>query len=264
MKKLFVLLLSLLALPLHASDWQDDPRLAAAFARAGLAGTFVVYDVAADRLIGHDRARAETRFIPASTFKIPNSLIGLDSGTVASVDQALPYGGKPQWNKAWEKDMGLREAIKVSNFPVYQELARRTGLARMQAGVKALGYGNGEIGTAVDRFWVDGTLTISAVEQTRFLARLARGELPVSRQAQADVREITLLESGPGWSLHAKTGWSDASRPDLGWWVGWVEKGGRVYAFALNIDMPPKPALDGALKARIGLGRECLGILGIL
>lgn len=264
MKKLFVLLLSLLALPLHASDWQDDPRLAAAFARASLVGTFVVYDVAADRLIGHDRARAETRFIPASTFKIPNSLIGLDSGTVASVDQALPYGGKPQWNKAWEKDMGLREAIKVSNFPVYQELARRTGLVRMQAGVKALDYGNGEIGTAVDRFWVDGTLTISAVEQTRFLARLARGELPVSRQAQADVREITLLESGPGWSLHAKTGWSDASRPDLGWWVGWVEKGGRVYAFALNIDMPPKPALDGALKARIGLGRECLGILGIL
>lgn len=260
MKRFLALLCLLQPLPALASVWHDDGRLAAAFAKAGLRGTFVLYDVAADRLVGHDRARAETRFIPASTFKIANSLIGLDTGTVSSVDQVLPYGGRPQWNKAWEKDMGLREAIQVSNFPVYQELARRIGLAPMQAGVKALGYGNGEVGTALDRFWVDGTLTISAVEQAHFLARLARGELPVSPKAQADVREITRLESGPGWSLHGKTGWSDNSRPDLGWWVGWVEKAGRVYAFALNIDMPDK----NALPARIALGRECLAILGVL
>ncbi len=51
--------------------------------------------------------------------------------------------------KEWEHDMGLRDAIKISNVPIYQELARRIGLERMKAGVEKLDYGNKDIGEVV-------------------------------------------------------------------------------------------------------------------
>ena len=142
----------LLASNAHALDWQDSPEVGKLFSNGCVQGTFVLYDIAADHLIWHNRVRAVTRFIGASTFKIPNSLIGLSAGAVKTVDEVLPYGGKRQPSKAWEQDMGLRSAIKISNVPVYQELARRIGLERMRDNVASISYGNGEIGTVADRF----------------------------------------------------------------------------------------------------------------
>ena len=260
MKRLLSVVIMLLASNAYALDWQDSLESGKLFSNGGVQGTFVLYDLAADHLIGHNRVRAATRFIPASTFKIPNSLIGLSIGAVKTVDEVLPYGGKRQPSKAWEQDMGLRSAIKISNVPVYQELARRIGLERMRDNVARISYGNGEIGTAVDCFWLDGPLQISAVEQTQFLARLARNELPFPRDVQAKVREIVQLEQGNGWTLYGKTGWADAESPGIGWWVGWVQKGDRLYSFALNIDMPQ---VSDATK-RNELGNAILKILGVL
>ena len=258
MRSFFALLLLSLASPVWA--WQEQPAIAELFQAVGARGTFVLLDVQDGSLRGHAQARAETRFIPASTFKLANSLIGLEVGAVKDVEQPLPYGGKPQYLKAWERDMGLREAIKVSNVPVYQELARRIGLPQMRAKVRQLDYGNAEIGTQVDNFWLVGPLQISAVEQARFLARLAQGQLPLSATTQAQVREIARLEQGDGWTLYGKTGVAGSYDPDLGWWVGWVEQGGKLYSFALNIDMP-QPDTSGK---RIELGKASLRALGLL
>lgn len=242
-----------------ARTYREVPELAKVFSANGITGTFVLFDVASDTMLVSDEARAKKRFTPASTFKIANSLIGLDAGVVKSVDEVLPYGGKPQPRKEWEHDMGLRGAIKVSNVPVYQELARRIGLERMREGVKKLGYGNGEIGKVVDRFWLDGPLAISAVEQTEFLHRLLTGALPVAPNAMQAVREITLLEKTETYELHGKTGWVGPTPPQIGWWVGWIERGNEVYPFALNFDMK-----DGDAAKRIPIGRECLKALGKL
>ena len=132
MKYLFAILIFVLVNQAYALEAEHSPELEKLFKEAGVNGTFVLFDVAADRLVIHNQQRAEKRFIPASTFKIANSLIGLSTGAVASVDEVLPYGGKPQPFKAWEQDMSLRDAIKVSNVPVYQELARRIGRHRQQ------------------------------------------------------------------------------------------------------------------------------------
>ncbi len=241
--------------------WREDPRLGALFRQAGLEGTFVLLDPARAELIGTNRARALTRYTPASTFKIPNSLIGLSVKAVASVDTVLPYrSDAPPFSPAWEKDMGLREAIVVSNVPIYQELARRIGLERMQDAVNRLDYGNRQIGTVVDTFWLRGPLAISAVEQTRFLDRLASLALPFPRRAQRAVRDITVVERGRGWRLHAKTGWQNGPNPGVGWWVGWVEKEGRPYPFALNLDIRQRS--DGEARQRIG--RAALELLGLV
>ena len=260
MKRLLVVLLILLALPAQAAEWQESDAVAALFKARDLHGTFVLYDVAGNRMIGYNRTRAQVRYIPASTFKIPNSLIGLAAASVRSVDEVLPYGGKPQPIKEWEQDMSLRNAIRISNVPVYQELARRTGLARMRDAVTALEYGNESIGNHVDDFWLVGPLKISAVEQAEFLARFGQLQLPFSRPIQLSVREILFLEAGDKWALYGKTGWATTYKPQIGWWVGWVQKGDEIYSFALNIDMP---SMVDASK-RIELGKECLRALGVL
>ena len=243
-----------------AAEWTGSDAVTRAFKEAGVTGTFVLYDVAADRYTVHNRVRADVRYVPASTFKVANTLIGLTVGSVASVDQVLPYGGKPQMIKAWEHDMSLRDAIKVSNVPVYQELARRTGIKRMREQLSKLDYGNGDIGTVVDTFWLVGPLQISAVEQVRFQARLAQDKLPFPKPAMASTREIMLLEKTRDYSLYGKTGWSNSTEPGIGWWTGWVQKGGNVYAFALNMDIVDDD--DG--QKRVPLGRASLAALGLI
>ncbi len=257
-----VLILSVASLhPLSARTYQDVPELAKVFTEQGVAGTFVLFDVATDTMFVSNEARAKKRFTPASTFKIANSLIGLDVGAVKSVDEVLPYGSKPQRIKEWERDMGLREAIKISNVAIYQELARRIGLARMREGVKKLVYGNMEIGGVIDRFWLDGPLVISVVEQTEFLHRLVEGLLSINPKAARAVKEITLLEKTETYELHGKTGWVFSSTPpQTGWWVGWIERENNVYPFALNIDMMD----DADAAKRIQIGRKCLKVLGKL
>ena len=243
----------------HAAEWKDSPQLAQLFQQKGVTGTLVVHDVSADVYTVHDRARAQTRFIPASTYKIPNTLIGLATGTVASVDTILPYGGKPTARPEWAHDMSLRDAIKISNVPVYQGLARRIGMAAMQANLRKLNYGNMDPGVEVDTFWLKGPLKISALEQTAFLERLAQDRLPYPKAAMAAVRDIT-RQAGAA-DLHAKTGWCNGptKEVDLGWWVGWINKDGKLYSFALNIDIP-----DGAADQRVALGKAALTSLGLL
>ncbi len=260
MKNFLSVVIILLTFQAQAADWEESHKVGELFKNAGVNGTFVLYDVTAQSYYVHDRIRAETRFVPASTFKIPNTLIGLSTGAVKSVDEIFPYGGQPQPFKTWEKDMGLREAITLSNVPVYQELARRIGLEQMQHNLLNMDFGNNEIGTVVDRFWLDGPLKISAVEQTRFLAKLAQGQLPFPQEFQESVREILLTEQGENWKLYGKTGWENAPDPGVGWWVGWVEKDGCIYAFALNIDI--QNAAD--VNRRLELGKASLKALGVL
>ncbi|MEH6462222.1 class D beta-lactamase [Chitinimonas sp. JJ19] len=230
------------------------------FDAAGLKGTFVLYDASADQMTVYNPKRAATAYTPASTFKIFNSLAAFDSGAVRDADEILPYGGKPQWLPAWERDMHLRDAMRLSNVPIYQEVARRIGQPRLQAYVKAVGYGNADIGPVVDRFWLDGPLAITAEQQARFTARLGLGQLPFSAKAMSMTRDIMQLEKTADYTLYGKTGWATNSKPAIGWWVGYLQRGDKVYGYALNIDMP---TLEDAPK-RMPLGKACLKALGVL
>ncbi len=249
--------LEVFALPKDAGAREVVARddLKSVFRDAGVAGTFVAFDAMADRMTLVDRERAARRYIPASTFKIPNTLIAFEAGVVSGPDEMFRHDGKPRAMKTWERDMTLREAITASNVPVYQEIARRVGLERYRSWIDRLGYGNREIGEAVDTFWLKGPLETSAVEQVQFLAMLGQGKLPASARAQALVRDMIRIEAKGPRTLFAKTGWTGK----LGWWVGWVEDGSRITSFALNIDMS---SVDMAPK-RIDLAKELLARIGV-
>lgn len=129
MKYFFLSVFFLFAFSAPAAAWEESLQIGELFKSAGVKGTFALYDAGAQRYIGHNEARAHQRFVPASTFKIPNSLIGLSTGAVKSIVMVIPYKGPPRpFIPAWARDMGLREAIALSNVPLYQELARRIGL----------------------------------------------------------------------------------------------------------------------------------------
>ncbi|MBX3506344.1 MAG: class D beta-lactamase [Parvibaculum sp.] len=227
-----------LVAPARAEIVPAAEELHKSFDSAGVSGTFVLFDPRTNKSIAVNPDRAEQRFVPASTFKIVNSLIALETGAVSSVNEVLPYGGQPQPFEQWERDMSMRDAIAVSNVPVYQGVARRIGKERMATALQRLDYGNGETGEVIDRFWLDGPLQISAAEQTVFLAQLAAGTLPLSPEVQQSVRDILLLEEKDGARLYGKTGWDFAEGGGgLGWFVGWTEKDGVARSFALNIDM---------------------------
>jgi len=245
--------------PLAAGS-TERADLDAVFAENGVAGTFVLYDAATDHLTLINAKRAERRFVPASTFKIANTIIALETGVVKDENEIIPYGGQPQPFKTWEKDMSMREAIALSAVPIYQELARRIGLERYREWLPRLDFGNRQTGTIVDTFWLDGPLEISAVEEARFVARLAQQKLDASIRSQSIARDIIRLESRDGKILYGKTGWRFSSAPNLGWWTGWVEQNGKISAFSLNIDMP---AATDAPK-RVAIGKTMLSKLGVL
>ncbi len=239
----------------------EDSRLTKVFGDAGLEGTFAVLDSRKMQILVHNPERAGVRFPPASTFKIANALIGLHYGSVADLDEVLPYGGKDEFLDIWEHDMNLRDAMKISNVPIFHELARRTGLKRMREMVRAFDYGNEDIGDSIEhRFWLREPLAISALEQVEFLRRLTAGELPVKAKAVAQTRELILQNATPDYRLYAKSGWTGSEEPHIGWWVGWVERDGLSYPFALNI----KTLSDADVKQREPLARACLKALGLL
>lgn len=236
------------------------PRFGHHFNQAEATGTLLLMNGRTGAIRVWNSERAAKRYIPASTFKIANSLIGLETGAVKDVDEVLPYGGKPQMFKEWEQDLPLRKAIQVSAVPIYQELARRIGPERMAKGVASLAYGNMKTGKTVDRFWLDGPLEISAVEQVRFIRQLLANELPLKPETMMAVREIVPTEPMDDATIHYKTGWCTATTPQIGWIVGWVEKDGANHPFALNIDMAD---LKDAPK-RMQILKACLKTEGAL
>lgn len=240
---------------------EEELGLAAVFEARGVDGCFVMFDGERDVWRVYNRERAQSRFLPASTFKIANALIGLELSAARDVDEVIPYGGTDEAFDGWERDMSLREAMKVSNVPVFHQLARRIGIERMGERVKAFGYGNTEVGDDVEqRFWLTGPLAISALEQVEFIRRYRAGELPIRSETAAAVREILEYEIGADYAIFGKSGWAGSRHPETGWWVGWVEKRGATYPFAVNIDVA---TLDEA-KHRLPVALECLERLGVL
>ncbi|AVO44191.1 class D beta-lactamase [Phreatobacter cathodiphilus] len=238
----------------------DRPDLAGIFRDHGASGTFALVDGATGEATISDARRAGRRLVPASTFKIPNSLIAFETGAVADADTVLPYGGGRTSNPAWARDMSLRDAMPISNVPIFQEVARRVGLARYRDWLAKLDYGNRDPGTVVDRFWLDGPLRISATEEARFNLRLAQKGLPASQRAQTLVHDIVRLETADGATLYGKTGWFvKRGETSVGWWTGWVERGSRIHAFTLNMDMPQM----AMAPQRLEIGRAALKRLGI-
>jgi beta-lactamase class D len=228
-------------------------------------GSIAIYDAKSDRTFQHHPQRNATAFPPASTFKILNSLIALETGVIADEIAVLTWDGIPRDLPQWNRDLNMREGFKLSAVWFYQVLARRVGYDRMQQWVTQVKYGNQKIGGKddIDKFWLNGELKITPQEQIQFLRRLYNNELPFAERSVSIVKDIMINEKTPDYTIRGKTGWfgfGSNAIPNIGWYVGYLEKGKNVYFFATNIDI--RNQQDAA--ARLELTRRCFKDLGVL
>ncbi|MGJ5177384.1 OXA-1091 family oxacillin-hydrolyzing class D beta-lactamase [Bradyrhizobium oligotrophicum] len=247
----------------HVAPQRSEIRdaLAKRFTDDGTKGTFVAYKVEEYLVIASDPERSGEGRLPASTFKIANSLIALETGVVADPDKdVFKWDGVTRSIEAWNKDHTLRSAIAVSAVPVYQEIARRIGPERMQKFLEEFDYGNHDIGGGIDQFWLTGALRIDPVQQVDFIDRLRRGTLPVSKRSQDLTRDIIPTVQVGDAVIHAKSGLLGKEQGSLGWMVGWVDKGAQPTVFALNMDC----AEPRHIAYRMTLAQACLKDIGAL
>ena len=200
-------------------------------------GAFVLYDESAATFRRYQPQRCAERLSPCSTFKIPNSLIGLETGVLTDAETMFPWDGMVRERAALNKDHTLRSALRDSVVWYYQEVAQRVGEERMRTLLAKLDYGNQDMSDGLTTFWLGGSLKVSADEQIEFLRKLADDLLPVSLRAQGIVRDILIDEQNADFVLRGKTGTQGdgAGGSNLGWYVGWVERDAQRYFFAANI-----------------------------
>ncbi|WP_394694280.1 penicillin-binding transpeptidase domain-containing protein [Hyphobacterium sp.] len=202
-------------------------------------GTIVVERLSDQHQWTANPERAAQGFLPASTFKIANSLIILETGVIEDpVSDTIAWDGVERGG-SWDQDQSLRSAFRRSAVWAYQSWVREVGHDRMQELVSAMGYGNGDIGApdSPDLFWLEGPLEISAQEQIDFLGRLYSRDLPFRADVMDRVIEIMEADRGDDWVIRAKTGWAIRDEPNTGWYVGWLETGDDVFFFAMNMEL---------------------------
>lgn len=238
------------------------PNLGQAFQELGVDGSIVIYDKNRDRFYEHNPTRNTTAFFPASTFKILNALISLETGVIRDDLAILTWDGVQREFPDWNRDTNLRQAFKDSTVWFYQVLARRNGHEQMQKFVEETNYGNRQIGTPdrIDRFWLEGPLQITPKQEIEFLQRLERKDLPFTEGTIDLVKDMMIVEQTPAYTLRGKTGWVTTASPNVGWFVGYLEQDRNVYFFATNIVMS---SVEDAPK-RLELTRRSFKTLGLL
>ena len=236
--------------------------LGRSFRELGNQGSILIYDRNKNQFYEHNAPRNSTAVFPASTFKIFNALVALETGVIRDDVTVLTWDGRQREVAAWNRDTNLRQAFKDSTVWFYQVLARKIGHERMQNFIEQVGYGNRQIGTAeqIDRFWLEGPLQITPKQEIEFLQRLYRRDLPFSQRTLDLVKDIMVFERTPSYVLRGKTGWINSVTPNIGWFVGYLEQNDNVYFFATNIDLLD----ENDPAARIEITRRSLKALGLL
>jgi beta-lactamase class D len=238
----------------------------------GFKGTFVMYE-SGEGTVKYNAERAAKRFSPCSTFKIPHTLIALETGVVDGADTLIKWDEKkypkePWWDEMllplgmdWAKDHTLKSAFEQSVVWYYREIAGRIGEEKMKKYLARFDYGNRNISGGLDTFWLSSSLEVSADEQVVFLRRFVEQELGVSSQTTKTARDVFIQEDSRTYNLYAKTGTCvDDGKLGIGWYVGFVERGAQTYVFAFNMEGDQK----NIGKYRVKTAKAILEKFGVL
>ncbi|MDN3203268.1 class D beta-lactamase [Algoriphagus sediminis] len=274
MKKFFLIVIIITACnqqkPVAPAIMLDSPQefiqeeFQAILDSAKVRGTILILDEVENKFYSNDFDWARAGQLPASTFKIPNSIIALESGVVENDSTILVWDGEPRRMSSWEEDMTLKQAFLRSCLPCYRKIAREVGLERMKALANKLDYGNLKFdSTNLDLFWVEGESRITPFEQIDFLIRLANSELPISERTEELVKKIMILEEGENYTLRAKTGWSIVNNQNNGWFVGYLTYEDRKYFFATNVEPGKDFHMDDFARIRGKVTMKALKVLGV-
>lgn len=244
-----------------SNNVQEDESLKTYFDSAGVKGCFGLFNNTENNFIIYNLSRyRDSAYTPASTFKIVNSLIGIQTGVIKDENMVIKWDGVKRWNEDWNKDLTMKEAFAVSAVPYFQEVARRIGRDTMKLWIDSLGYGNRDISGPIDSFWLNNTLKIKPDEELGLVKKLYFDQLPFFKRTQDMVQRVMLREQNTNYKLCYKTGWGfPGNGHELGWIVGWIEENKHPYFFVLNIE---STVPDRVHEVRLKLLKDILAHLG--
>lgn len=210
---------------------------------AEVEGSVLIYNSNEKIFYSNDFDWANKGHLPASTFKIPNSLIALETGLVESDSSIFIWDGVERWMKTWNQDLTFHEALQYSCVPIYQAIAANIGVEKMREYLDSFNYTNMKFDSlTIDDFWLSGESRINQFEQINFLKKFYQSELPISARTERIMKKMLVLENNESDTISGKTGWSNTNDLANGWFVGYIESEGNVYFFATNIS--PLESLD--------------------
>ena len=242
-----------------SNNVEEDKSLGKYFTENNVHGCFGLYNNATNQFTFYNKKRfTDSSYLPASTFKIVNSLIGLQTGVITNDSMIIKWDGVKRNVEAWNKDLSMYEAFRVSAVPYYEEVARRIGKERMEQWMDTVNYGAGSkdtifrIKSAIDTFWLDNTLKITPDEQLGLMKLLYFNQLPFFKTYQETVKKAMLFENETTYRLSYKTGWGKNEKGNnLAWIVGWVEENNHPYFFVLNFESADANADIPAIRMKI-------------
>ncbi len=221
-----------------------------------MSGVFGLFDNALGSFILTDRKRfRDSAYLPASTFKVVNALIALETGVVKDDSTVIPWDGITRRVPEWNQNLSMYRAFRVSSAPWFQEAARRIGKESMQHWLDTLGYGRMKgraVIQTIDSFWLDNSVKMTPDEQLGLMKKLYFNQLPFQRRTADIVGRMMLMEDNSNYRLSYKTGWGYAENGDsIGWIIGWIEENKHPYFFVLQLRTPDNEADIPAARLRI-------------
>ena len=214
--------------------------------------TIIVSNLNGEKEFIINEERSEQGFLPASTFKIPNTLIALQEGVISDENEIISWDGKDKGLPEWNKDQNLKTALPSSCVWFYQELAEKIGIEKYSEYFNQINYGNKKVGTRADNFWLEGDIRISAKEQIEFLKKVYTEEYDFKEDYYKILKNIMIEEKNTEYILSGKTGWAQRIKPQIGWYVGYVETAEDTWFFACNLDIRQNSDADYRKELVIG------------
>lgn len=235
----------------------EDNSLKKYFDDNDVVGCFGMFDNGQGRFTVYNIGRfRDSAYLPASTFKVINSLIGVETGRVKDDSAIIGWNGRSSGRLECDKDMAMQDAFRISCPPWYQELARRIGKDTMQRWLDTIGYaqryGKFVIKNNLDTFWLDNSIRITADEQLGMVKKLYFDQLPFQKRTQGIVRKMMVMEENANYSLSYKTAWGTTEKGHtLGWIIGWIEENTHPYFFVLQVENTDKNFNLGPVRLKI-------------
>lgn len=265
--KIFVILAILILIgscTIQPAKKEVPPNFQPFFEEYGVHGCFLLYDMKNDVYQIYNSNRCEQGFLPASTFKILNALIGLETGVIIGDSMVIPWDGVVRSVEEWNRDHSFASAIHYSVVPYFQEIARRIGPERMKEYVDDCDFGRMDISKeTIDRFWLWGNSRITPWEQMNFLLNFYNNKLPFSKENIDLVKKLIILKQTDRWNFRGKTGMTVQNDKNLGWLVGYHEENGNTWLYVCNVES----GLDNSAKfrdSRRGITEKVFKSMGLM
>lgn len=199
--------------------------------------SFILLDPVTEEVILQLGSQLDKRWSPASTFKIALSLMGYNSGILKDEETPIwPFQeGYVSYRESWKSAQTPRSWMKNSCVWYSQILARELGMDQIQTYLSFFEYGNQDMSGGLKSAWLGSSLKISPLEQVHLIQRMVQKSLPIQSRAIEMTKALLFIEElEDSWKLFGKRGLT-SSDEEIGWFVGWIEKGDCFFPFAYHI-----------------------------